>query len=225
MKIVNMNDVDNSSFINQMRVYMAGSPVDVTQYKEGEWFYMDNGVNLTRFSINNQPPTPSKPSDFNLEYYTQEFASLLDASKLNELSIGEKVSQITVSSIKKRSEGSNTYYDIVLANQLVSELTNSVINSSGIGSELEENINPSVNRVNSFMYTARENSAGFIDQLIYIVDLDVLLPAALTGEAEDEEKNLQLSLQLDIVNPGQPVTITLPDNLEEFVSHDRGTDS
>ena len=207
MKIQNLGKSD-VKFINTLDI----NGQEIKQYTDGAYIYQDDGQTQTKYKVGSKPPMPEKPGDFNMEYYVQEFSSLLDASKLKELNIADKTAQNYVKKITKKSSGGETEYDITLASQLVQDLANAAINSAGDDSS---QANPTISKVNSFTYTAMENSSKYINKIIYTADFDMVFPAALTG-GSDETKNIKLELTLDIVNPGQTVTVSLPADLSNY---------
>ena len=199
---------ESVKFINTMTL----NGQEIKQYTDGAYVYQDDGQSKTKYKIGVKPTMPEKPSDFNMDYYVQEFTSLLDASKLKELNIADKCAQNYVQKITKSSSGGKTQYDIKLSAELVKNIANAAINSAESDSSQS---NPTIAKVNSFTYTAMENSSKYIDKIIYSADFDMKFPAALTG-GSDETKNIQLKLTMDIINPGQTVTVSLPGNLADY---------
>lgn len=196
----------DSTFINEMTL----NGVKITQFKSGNYFCQDNGIERTKFVIDaSKKPEmqeDQKQGNFSIDGYLQEFASLLDASKIKELNIAEKINQNMIEKITKSSSNGSTVYDVTLATQLVNDLAASLVNSAGASSGSP---NPSVN-VGGFKYTTTVNGSNYIENINYTINLAVTFPAELTGGAE-ETKNIDLQLALTTVNPGQPVDFTVPD--------------
>lgn len=183
------------NFINTMEI--GGQTV--TQFCDGENIYQNDGGAQTAFAVGDQPQ-PQGKGEFSMDAFLQEFTGLLDASKLKDLQIADKLDQNIIQSIEKTGDS----YIVTLAPQLVDELANSLINAS-----MQEGAdNPTVT-VNSFGYVAHQNG-GYIDGITYDADLDVDIPASLSGEAGGVTKNVRLTVALDIVNPGTAVEFTLP---------------
>ncbi len=187
----------NVNFLNTMDI----GDQTITQFCDGENIYQDNGGEQTAFAVGDQPQ-PAEKGEFSMEAFLQEFSGLLDASKLKDLQIADKLDSNIIQNIEK--SGSN--YNVTLAPQLVDELAASLINSS-----MEEGAdNPTVS-VNSFSYVAHEDANGYIDTITYKADMDVTIPASLSGEDRDITENVELDVALQVVNPGKPVNFDLPD--------------
>lgn len=198
MKIKGLNG-GNVNFINVMNIDGA----QISQFSDGKYIYKDNGGEKTKFEIGVQLPQMEDKGEFNFDYFLKEFSGLLDASKIKELQIADKLDQSIIEKISKKSVGGKTQYDVELAAQLVNNLINSLTNSGeAVGQNPEY-------KLNSFKYSATANSSKCIDSITYNADLDVTFPASLTGGADDT-KSMQVELTLDITNPG-PVDFSLPD--------------
>lgn len=184
----------NVNFINTMTI----NGQTITQFCDGENIYQDNGVEQTAFAIGDTPQ-PTEKGEFSMDSLVQEFSGLLDASKLKELQIADKLNQNIIQEIKK----SGSTYTVTLAPQLVDDLVASLINAT-----MEESNSPKV-AVKSFNYVANEAN-GYIDKITYTADLDITLPAVLTGESGDVTKNVLLQVEMAVVNPGAAVDFELP---------------
>ncbi len=187
------------NFINIMNI----DGKTITQFTDGDFIYMDDGVVKSKIKIGEKPQQQER-GEFSAESYIQQFSSLLDAGKIKDLKIAEKIDQKIIQNIEKKSVGGKTEYKVTVAPALVSDILNVIVNSEASGQA-----NPECN-MKSFTYGATVNSAGFVDSITYNADMDVKFPAALTG-GSDEAKNVQLTFSLVIVNPGTEVSFTLPD--------------
>ncbi|MDR1532982.1 MAG: hypothetical protein LBS62_12535 [Clostridiales bacterium] len=195
---------DITSKVNFLNV-MDINGTRVTQFTDGEYIYTDDGQARTKFKIGEKvQQTQKEPGAFDLENYIQEFSGLLDASKIKDLKIAEKLDQRIIEKITKRSVAGGTEYDVTLAAQLVNDIFKSIVNS-----EAQGGVNPEC-ELKSFAYTAAVNGANYIGGITYKADMDVTFPTALTGGG-DETKSIQLELNLAVVNPGTPASFTLPD--------------
>ena len=180
----------------------------VTQFTDGDYIYMDDGSNKTKFKIGEQPDTQPGGDDkgaFSIDRYIQEFSILLDASKIKDLKINERLSQNIIQKITKTGSGSATVYNVTLAPQLVTEIFNTIISE-----QFADAASPRCT-LKSFNYSATANKNNLIESVTYVVDMDVIFPAELTGENSDTQKSIQLELTMDYVNPGQPANFSLPD--------------
>jgi hypothetical protein len=189
------------NFVNVMNIDGA----QVTQFTDGDYIYTDDGQAKTKFKIGEQvQQTQKEPGRFSIDDYVQEFSGLLDASKIRDLKIVDKLDQKIIEKITKQSVNGGTEYNITLAAQLVNDLFKSIVNS-----EAQGGVNPDC-VLKNFTYTATANGSNYIDGVAYKVDMDVTFPADLTG-GDAETKNVQLELDMKVVNPGTPADFTLPD--------------
>jgi len=191
------------NFVNEMTI----DGKKITQFTDGEYIYMDDGSNKTKYKIGETPDNQPKGDDkggFDMDYYIQEFSILLDASKIKDLKINERLNQNIIQNITKTSSGSNSVYEVTLATQLVNEIFDTVIADQFSDESAPKCV------LKSFKYTATANSNKLIDKIVYYIDTDVTFPAALTGEASDQTKSMQLELTMKYINPGQPVSFDLP---------------
>jgi hypothetical protein len=191
----------NVNFINEMDI--GGQRV--TQFCDGEYIYMDADGQKTKFKIGEKPESNQRErGEFSMDSYIQEFSMLLDASKIKDLKIAEKLSRNIVQKITKESVSAGTEYKVTLAPGLVDDIFQSALDD-----QLGEASAPQCT-LQSFNYTATANQDKYIDSITYYMDMDVVFPAALTGEAADSEKRVELEVTLEYVNPGQPADFTLP---------------
>ena len=191
------------NFVNVMYV----DDITITQFTDGDYIYVDDGLNKQKFKIGDQPDTQPRgddKGDFDMNYYIQEFSVLLDASKIKDLKINESFSQNIIEKITKDTSGQNTVYDVVLAAQLVNDIFNTVIDE-----QFADSASPKC-KLNSFNYKAVANSSKLITSVTYNIDMDVTFPAQLTGSGSDSTNNMLLELTMDYVNPGQPCNFDLP---------------
>jgi hypothetical protein len=195
---------DISTKVNFVNVMSIGGTT-VTQFTDGETIYVDDGQTKTKFKIGEkQQQTQKAAGEFSIDNYVQEFSGLLDASKIKDLKIVDKLDQRIIEKITKKSVNGSTQYDVTLASALVSDIFKSIVSSEGQGG-----VNPDC-VLRSFSYSATANASNYIENIAYTVDMDVTFPAALTGNAGDETKSVHLELAMDAVNPGAPASFSLP---------------
>ena len=195
----------NVNFVNEMTI----DGQTIMQFCDGEYIYIDNGEQKTKFKIGEKPETNQKErgagGEFNMDYYIQEFSMLLDASKIKDLKIAERFGQNIVEKISKKNVSGGAEYDVTLAPQLVDEVFATVIDEQ-LGEE-----NAPQCTLKSFSYKAAANKEKYITSITYKIDMDVVFPSGLTGESEDSEKSVQLEVCLDYANPGEKSEFSLPD--------------
>jgi len=189
------------NFVNEMDI----NGIQILQFSDGDYIYVDDGQVKQKFKIGEKvEQTQKEPSAFDLDQYIQEFSGLLDASKIKDLNIAEKLDSKVIEKITKRSITTGTEYTVTLATQLVNELFASIINS-----EMSGGVNPECT-LKSLSYIATENKNGYIDSVAYSVSMEVTFPASLTGSSA-LTVDVDLQLLMKIVNPGTPAQFDLPD--------------
>lgn len=198
MKIKNLSG--NINFINVMNI----EGKQITQFTDGENIYKEENGQKTKFKIGDKPQMTEK-GEFNMDYYAQEFSGLLDASKIKDLHIVEKLDSKVIEKMEKKTEGSATVYDITLATQLVNDVFAQVINAEMEGAE-----KPACT-LKSFKYKAAENASNAIGTITYDIDMDVVFPPSLTKENAEITKSVQIQLTMNMIDPGTAVEFTLPD--------------
>ncbi|MDR1061044.1 MAG: hypothetical protein LBL83_07520 [Clostridiales bacterium] len=191
------------NFVNVMSIGGA----QVTQFTDGDYIYVDDGQAKSKFKIGEKTQQAQKaPGEFSMDSYIQEFSGLLDASRIKDLKIAEKLDQRIIEKITKKSlAGGGAEYSVTLAAQLVDDIFASVVGSESGGGGAD----PSCS-LKSFSYTATANGANYIDSIAYRIDLDATFPDALTGSG-DQTRSMQIDLSMKVVNPGAPAEFSLPD--------------
>ena len=199
LKIRGINSTVN--FVNEMNI--DGNRA--IQFCDGEYIYVDSGDEKIKFKIGEQPETANRErGEFTMDSFISEFFMLLDASKIKDIKIVEMVTQNIVQEIKKTDISGGTQYDLILAPQLVDELFQSTLQE-----QLGDANTPECT-LKSFTYKATANKDQYLTSITYIIDMDTVFPAELTGESADSTKSIQLEVTLNYVNPGQAAEFDLP---------------
>ena len=191
------------NFVNKMEI----GDLSLTQFTDGDYIYMDDGREKSKYKIGDKPESQPRGDDkggFDMDFYIQEFSILLDASKIKDMKIAEKLNQNIIQKISKTGSGSDTIYEVTLVDSLVTDIFNTVVDE-----QLADESSPDC-KFRSFSYKATADSKKLIKNVTYYIDMDVTFPAALTKESGDMKKSVQLELAMDYVNPGQGVSFSLP---------------
>jgi hypothetical protein len=191
------------NFVNVMSIGGA----QVTQFTDGEYIYVDDGQAKSKFKIGEKTQQEQKaPGEFSMDSYIQEFSGLLDASRIKDLKIAEKLDRKIIEKITKKGlPGGGAEYSVTLAAQLVDDIFASVVGSESKGGGADPECS-----LRSFSYTAAANSDSYIENIVYRIDMDAAFPDALTGSG-GQTKSIQIELAMKVVNPGAPAEFALPD--------------
>ena len=182
---------------------MTANNSTITQFYDGTYIYQDNGTKKTKFKAGEK--TQETKGEFDMQYYEQEFASLIEAGKIKSSGLIDKLNENIITSINKTASGSDKKYEITLANQITTKYLESLLNETS-GTD-----KPTV-KLNSFKYIATENASGFISSINYLIDCQITLPASLTKESAEKKLATKIDLKMDVVNPGTKAEVTLPDS-------------
>ena len=201
----NMKVRDITKKVNFINTMDLGN-MQVIQFSDGDYIYVNDGNEKTKQKIGaRQEPERRERGAFNMDNYIQEFFMLLDANKLRDTKITEKLSQNNVENITENSVSSGYEYDVELTRKYISEIQNAIFN------EQVNEPNAPKNTFISFSYKIEATKDEHISGVVYNINFETLFPSILTRENADITKNFQLELRIDYVNPGNPVQFSLPD--------------
>lgn len=191
----------------------------IVQFSDGSAIYTDDGTNKTKFSITGGGQKPEKAenesggrekeeaSEFNTQAFIQEFSGLLEAGKIKELGILDQIPEKYVKNTSSEKQGDNTVYTLTFTEALVKNFLNVLVRD-----QVKDSDNAlTFGDLKDFVYTATANRDGVLCGIAYAGTVSVTVPAALMTSGEAKTFELTIDLALDIVNPGSPVELTLPD--------------
>ena len=182
-----------------------------TQFSDGEYLYTDSRGDKVRYPLGKEP-TRTQGDDaegtengeapaFNTTAFLQEFASFLEAGKIQELGLLDPIPQNAVSGTTKNGD----VYALSIKDSIVEAFVNALA-----GSVTEEGENAiSVSNLSGFSYTAAQ-SGDYINSVTYSGTLTVSVPAALTSSGSEESYDLDFVITADFNDPGSKVSISLP---------------
>lgn len=207
--------LDTSDGNNILYYEMTVDGNKITQFSDGEYLYTENDGHKTKYALNSKPSASSdKPeaqakdsgSEFNTENFLNDFSGFLEAGKIKELGLLSPIEQAAVSSIKSETSGGKTVYTLGFSESLVKKYLNIMIENqtSKSGSDALQ-----IDELKDFTYTAEEKD-GIITGTNYSGVLKVKVPASLMSSGNAAEYDMTLSIDIDFVNPGEAVSISIP---------------
>lgn len=207
--------LDTSDGNNVLYYEMTVDGNKVTQFSDGEYLYTESDGHKTKYALNSKPSASSdKPeaqakdsgSEFNTENFLSDFSGFLEAGKIKEMGLLSPIEQAAVSSIKSETSGGKTVYTLGFSESLVKKYLNIMIENqtSKSGSDALQ-----IDELKDFKYTAEEKN-GIITGTTYSGVLKVKVPASLMSSGNAAEYDMTLSIDIDFVNPGEAVSISLP---------------
>ncbi|MDR0999745.1 MAG: hypothetical protein LBL96_02920 [Clostridiales bacterium] len=196
-------DTDTVNFVN----YMELEDNTVTQFSDGVSFYVDNGNAKRKWNLGEtaEPEAELKErGDYKLEDYISQYCELLDANRLRDLQITQKMDQRLIERTTLTSTSSGYTYALKVSKQLIENVFN-VVTAYAI----DEDETSATVEVNNFSYEAKADRNNYMYQIIYNIDMDANIPAKLTGD-EEEDHHIDIKMIVDIENPGGAVDFALP---------------
>jgi hypothetical protein len=196
-------ETDSVNFVN----YMELEDSTITQFSDGISFYVDDGDAKRKWNLGetSEPEAELKErGDYNLEDYISQYCELLDANRLRDLQITQKMEQRLIEKTNRSSTSTGYTYVLNVSKQLVENVFN-VVTAYAVDEDEES----TTVKVNDFGYEAKADRDNYIYQIIYTIDMDATIPAELTGD-EEEEHHVDIKMVVDIENPGEAVEFDLP---------------
>jgi hypothetical protein len=185
---------------NNQHIVMFSDGVKVYRELNGEKTVMSAG----------SKPSQGERGKFDISLLENEFASMIEAGKIKELQILEKTGENLVTKVNTEKTATGKRYEITVSDQIATKVFQTMVNE-----QVDKNAGPEVSKpkftLNSFNYYVNENSDGYLSGINYLAELDMVLPASLTQEPSDRTVKLSIDLKISFVNPGKPVSFTLPD--------------
>lgn len=206
--------LDTSDGNNILYYEMNVDGSTITQFSDGNYIYTESGGNKTKYSMKSKPAASSdkekagqKDADtdsagFNKEAFMSEFSSFLEAGKIKELGL---LSPVDKAAVTKTSEKDGVY-TLEFSDSLVKKYLNLMIEnetqSSG-GDTLK------IDEMKNFTYKATV-SKDIVTKVEYSGTIVVNVPASLMASGKDESFDMDFTIKVSFVNPGEAVSVSIP---------------
>ena len=206
--------VDNSGENTILYLTMDVDGESFTQFSDGEYMYTDARGSKIKFPLGEQnertkgedDPEPTEENagapSFDTTSFLKDFASFLEAGKIKELGILEPIDSAAIS----KTEKDGNVYTLTVSDKLTTHYLNTL--SSTVMSNEEESVE--VKDLKDFSYKATVEN-DYVKALNIDGSMTVVVPASISSTGKEESYDLSVSIEASFNNPGQKVSITLPD--------------
>ena len=202
---------------NLLYYEMTAEGNTTTQFSDGSYLYTSRGDEKTKYSLGGNKPsgTPAANGggeapeqgapEFQTSEFLTEFSSFLEAGKIKELGLLDPIPKTAVSKTTKNGD----VYTLEVSDSIVQRFVNNMaVNTAGTGDTVQ------VKDLKNFSYKATVKN-GYVTGTVYSGDVTIVVPASLMSSGAEQEYVVNFTITIDFVNPGQAVTITLP-NTDEY---------
>lgn len=206
--------VDNSGEKTLLYLEVDLDGETVTQFSDGEFLYVDARGEKSKYPLGEKQgqedsrKEPEKEGEeeksaptFDTDQFLQEFASCLEAGKIQEMGL---LSPLDKSIVSKTSVDGNTY-TLKVSSLALARMQDVLASSINM-----EDDNVAVKDLEDFTYQAVIED-NLVTSVIYSGTMTVDVGAAVSESGADESYPLDLTITATFNDPGQAVTVELPD--------------
>lgn len=202
--------LDTSDGNNILYYEMDVDGSKVTQFSDGSYIYTDAGGNKTKYSMNAKPSGSANSEaaqkeasqSFSTEAFLSEFASFLEAGKIKELGL---LSPIEKAAVTKTSEKDGVY-TLSFSDSLVKKYLNTMISNE---TQASGGDTLTIDKLTDFKYKATVKK-DIVTNVEYSGTIAVKVPASLMESGKEADYDLDFTIQIKFVNPGDAVSINIP---------------
>lgn len=182
----------------------------VTQFSDGSYIYTDAGGNKTKYamnakpqgSANNEAAQKEASESFSTEAFLSEFASFLEAGKIKELGL---LSPIDKAAVTKTSEKDGVY-TLEFSDSLVKKYLNTLISNE---TQASGGDTLTIDELTDFTYKATVKK-DVVTNMEYSGTIAVKVPASLMASGSAADYDLDFTIKIKFVDPGDAVSVTIP---------------
>lgn len=206
---------------NQIYYELESSGGKTVQFSDGSYLYTEQGDKKIKYKLGAggdsskpvQQPNPDGGEEkgapeFNTSDFLNDFASMLEASKIKELGLFDPIAKAAVTKTTKDGD----VYTLDISDTVVKIFLNKLaVSQSDSGDTVQ------VTQMKNFKYTAVITN-GVVNAQTYSGDVTVKVPASLMGSGQEKEYQVNFNVTMNFNNPGKSVGFTLPstDGYEEI---------
>lgn len=211
--------LDTSDGNNILYYTMKVDGEDIIQFSDGSYIYTESDGHKTKYALNSKPSASSERDDvqqkdaqssgtgtFNSSEFLKEFSSFLEAGKIKELGLLSPIDQAAIKSIKSEGSSDNQTFNLEFSENLVKKYLNIMIENE-TGKSGGEAL--SIDEMTDFSYVAQAKD-GVITGTVYSGVIKVTVPASLMSTGEQTTYDMDFNIDIDFVDPGSKVTVSLP---------------
>lgn len=202
--------VDNSGDNTILYLEISMDEQTITQFSDGEYLYTDARGEKTKYALGVKPERTQGEGDegqgdsgpeWDTESFISEFASFLEAGKIQELGLLSPIPQNAVSSTTKDG---NVYHLTINDSTL-----NTYLKTFGSSVTLSGDDTVQITGIKDFTYDATVEN-DYVTQVVYTGTLTVEVPGSLTSDGQDGTYDLDLQITAKFNNPGSAVSVSIP---------------
>lgn len=208
--------VDNSGEKPQLLLTVDVAGETITQFSDGDFLYVEARGEKSKYPLGQKaeqedsrkdPAAPEGEAEetaapeFTVSDFLQEFASCLEAGKIQEMGLMTPLDENLVTKI---DVDGNTY-SLTVVDLVLAQMTN--ILSSGITMEGDS---VSFSDLTNFKYEAVIED-DYVTGLTIGGTMDVTIPSSVSGTGEEKVSPLDMTIEVSFNDPGSQVSVTLPD--------------
>lgn len=182
----------------------------VTQFSDGKYIYTESGGNKTKYSMSGKPSTADSEKSaqkessqtFNKSAFLSEFSSFLEAGKIKELGLLSPVESAAVKDISEK----DGVYTITFSDSLVKKYLNTMIANETQSSGSDK---LTIDELTDFKCKATVKK-DVVTNVEYSGTIAVKVPASLMESGTEADYDLDFTIKIKFVNPGDAVSISIP---------------
>lgn len=178
----------------------------MTQFSDGEYLYVESHDAKVKYPLGEKPEEdsneelPTDAPEFSVNDFLKEFASFLEAGKMQELGLLEPLQSNFVSETKV----DGNVYHLTVKDQVLSRMQDTLSDTIAVDGE-----SVTAKDLKDVTYDVTIED-GYVTSLAVGGTMTVTVPAAVSGESADQTYPLGISITAKFNNPGEAVSITLP---------------
>lgn len=212
--------LDTSDGKNNLYYEMDVNGAEITQFSDGTYLYTESDGHKSKYSLDSKPSASpdrkeaqqkdSSDAVFDTEEFLNEFSGFLEAGKIKELGLLSPIENAAVTDI---TETDGTYI-LSFSDKLVKKYLNIMIENETQSSDGDT---LSIDELNDFSYKAFVKD-GIVTGTEYAGTIAVDVPGSLMASGEAQSYDLDFTIKVTFIDPGNTVDVTLPstDGYEEL---------
>lgn len=210
--------LDTSEGNNILYYEMNVDGSSITQFSDGEYLYTESDGHKTKYALDSKPSASSDRAEaeqkdangtFDTGEFLNEFSSFMEAGKIKELGLLSPVDKAAVKDISEK----DGVYTLTFSDSLVKKYLNTMVANETQQSGGET---LSIDELNDFTYKATVAN-GIVTGVEYSGVMKVDVPASLMSSGEEASYDLNFTIKITFVDPGEAVSVEIPstDGYEE----------
>lgn len=211
--------LDTSGGNNILYYSMKVDGDDIIQFSDGSYIYTESDGHKTKYALNSKPAASGDRNNvqqkdaqangtgtFDSTEFLKEFSSFLEAGKIKELGLLSPIEQAAIKNISSEGSGDNQTFTLEFSENLVKKYLNIMIeNETGKSGDNALTID----EMTDFSYVAKAEN-GVITGTVYSGVIKVTVPASLMSSGEQTSYDMDFTIDIDFVDPGNAVSVELP---------------